>query len=111
GEFHEVPEPLFYRRVHPASSRAGDRSAAEVAAWFDPAREHGDRVPPLLRVWGSTIRGLATAGDVPAAERAVCVGVYAEAWLEKRARARLGRVRRDRRRTRPTHERSPHPGG
>lgn len=38
GEFHEIPERLFFRRIHPQSSRQGQpKSLAVVAAWFDPS--------------------------------------------------------------------------
>ena len=34
GEFHEVPERLFLRRIHPDSSRQGTLSLDAVATWF-----------------------------------------------------------------------------
>jgi glycosyltransferase involved in cell wall biosynthesis len=102
GAFHEVPDRLFSRRIHPDSSRRGTLSLDAVATWFDPGRRRAPVVPPLVRVWASTIRSIAVADDVPVARRMVCAGVYAESWVEKRTRARVGRMRRDRRRTRPS---------
>jgi glycosyltransferase involved in cell wall biosynthesis len=39
GEFHEIPERLFFRRVHPKMSTRAHRTAGEVLAWFDPSRK------------------------------------------------------------------------
>jgi glycosyltransferase involved in cell wall biosynthesis len=36
GEFVELPERLFYRRIHPQMSRRVNPTAAEVASWFQP---------------------------------------------------------------------------
>lgn len=48
GNFCEIPEPLMYRRDHPGASLRANRTAREVAAWFNPA--HGGRVVlPALR--------------------------------------------------------------
>ena len=37
GVFHEIDDSLFYRRDHPARPARASRSAAELAAWFDPS--------------------------------------------------------------------------
>lgn len=101
GQFHELPEPLFFRRVHAGSSRADGRSTAEVADWFEPGTGSSRGVPPLARVWGSTIAALAAASDVPVGPRAGAVAAFAESWAEKRARAGIGRARRRMHRTHP----------
>lgn len=36
GPFHEIPEPLFLHRIHPASSVQVNPNAEVRAAWFDP---------------------------------------------------------------------------
>lgn len=37
GTFHEVPEHLFFRRVHPDISTRANRTPEAIAEWFDPA--------------------------------------------------------------------------
>jgi glycosyltransferase involved in cell wall biosynthesis len=37
GEFVELPEKLFLRRIHPQMSRAANPDAAAAAAWFRPS--------------------------------------------------------------------------
>ena len=38
GRFREVPEPLFYRRVHPGMSWRASRTAEGFARWFEPSK-------------------------------------------------------------------------
>jgi len=38
GEFREVPEPLFLRRLHEGTSVQANPTLAERTAWFDPER-------------------------------------------------------------------------
>lgn len=39
GPFHEVPEPLFLRRLHEGRSTVAHASPKERAAWFDPTTQ------------------------------------------------------------------------
>jgi glycosyltransferase involved in cell wall biosynthesis len=48
GEFAEVDEPLFVRRLHPLTSMSANRTPHAQATWFDPA--HGNRL--VLPMWG-----------------------------------------------------------
>mgnify|MGYP001770939747 CR=1 FL=1 len=41
GEFYEIPERLFFRRVHPQMSTRAHATAREVLAWFDPSQGRG----------------------------------------------------------------------
>ncbi len=46
GRFHEVPEVLFYRRMHPEASTEAFRGLVGRARWFDPrARSIGTWFP------------------------------------------------------------------
>ena len=48
GDFEEVDEPLFVRRMHDETSMIRDRRPHAQARWFDP--KHGRRV--VMPVWG-----------------------------------------------------------
>jgi len=48
GEFFEIEEPLFVRRLHPLTSMRKNRRPHEQAEWFDPAV----RQRIVLPMWG-----------------------------------------------------------
>jgi hypothetical protein len=50
GQFHEVPERLFLRRLATRSPGVGGLSKQEIAQWFDPDALK-PRISPKLRVW------------------------------------------------------------
>jgi len=51
GMIHEVPERLFFRRIHPFRSTRANSTPEAVAEWFDPSNR-GRVVAPLWRlVW------------------------------------------------------------
>jgi glycosyltransferase involved in cell wall biosynthesis len=52
GEFHEVPDCLFYRRVHPRKSTLANHSDEELAAWYDPASVGKILIPRWRRFFG-----------------------------------------------------------
>jgi len=47
GKFYELPEHLFYRRIHPQISTHANVTDNEIAAWFDPRKR--DKI--LLPRW------------------------------------------------------------
>lgn len=47
GRFQEIPEVVFYRRLHAAASNPSNPNLNALAAWFNPA--HSKRV--VLREW------------------------------------------------------------
>jgi glycosyltransferase involved in cell wall biosynthesis len=49
GMIHEIPEHLFYRRIHQLISTRANRTPEAVAEWFDPANR-GRIVAPLWRL-------------------------------------------------------------
>jgi hypothetical protein len=99
GQFCEVPEPLFQRRIHAGSSRQGrgsDRKALPgVAAWFDPLQRRRSVRAPRVRLTVRTVRALLSshAGLGPAARLACAASFVATFWV-RRARVVAGRVRR-----------------
>ena len=47
GRFREVPEPLFFYRIHPAQSTRAYPSRTDRMAWFDPSAGAGFSLPFL----------------------------------------------------------------
>jgi glycosyltransferase involved in cell wall biosynthesis len=52
GTFHEVPDCLFYRRIHPRKSTLANTNDEDVASWFDPGSEGKILVPRWRRFFG-----------------------------------------------------------
>lgn len=47
GAFHELPEPLFFRRLHPGASGQANPTENELAVFYDPTQKG----LPTLRYW------------------------------------------------------------
>ena len=92
GRFHELHERLFCRRIHPRSSRQGELTLEEVAAWFDTRDPHVSRVSPGTRVTGELVGSLLRS-PLPARARFGPAVGYVVAWGIRRARVRVGRAR------------------
>ncbi|SDT58779.1 glycosyltransferase [Jiangella sp. DSM 45060] len=92
GQFHEVPERLFFRRIHQASSRQGStKNLATVAAWFDPKRVANTkprRIQLVRRVTG-TLAGL----PAPLPQRLSCIAAFAAVWALRKAHMKASRVK------------------
>jgi glycosyltransferase involved in cell wall biosynthesis len=93
GEFWEIPEPLFFRRIHEQSSRQGRASLKEVAAWFDPRSRGPGLLKPETRVFFHLL-GAVWRSELPPARRASALRVAMLSWWARRARVRGGRVKR-----------------
>lgn len=70
GEFHEIPEAALFRRDHPETSLRANRSAREVATWFDPTRRR-KLVVPALRLSFEYLRCLGKS-DLGVVEKLSC---------------------------------------
>jgi len=70
GEFCELPEYLFYRRIHPRISTTANQTDSEIAAWFDPKKR--DKI--VLPRWRRFFEYLGTIKRAPLSwpERASC---------------------------------------
>lgn len=77
GQIWEVPERLYYRRVHGASSMTS-KSPEELAAWIDP-RNAGRPVYPIIRQLREILRSIWTAG-IPYDEKMACTAVFYNNW-------------------------------
>lgn len=91
GSFWEVPDRLFFRRVHASSSRQGDVTIQEVATWFDPASSPG-RLHPRNRVLIEILRSIQLA-DLSHRDRLRCHAAFVASWTERRSRVTGGRWR------------------
>ncbi|MFC7550380.1 glycosyltransferase family 2 protein [Plantactinospora sp. GCM10030261] len=104
GEFHEVPEALFYRRIHEQSSRQGTDSErgslAGVAAWFDPRRTGPVRAPRLQLTARTATALLGNGSHLPAVTRVACATSFATSFGIRRVRVLAGQARRNLRRSR-----------
>jgi GT2 family glycosyltransferase len=95
GRWAEVPEELFYRRVHAGKSTEANRSIRERAAWVDPRLRSGRFFWPNLRLFVEHLKAVGRASlglqDRLLCLRAVIVwqaGLEAERLRKKFARAR-----------------------
>lgn len=75
GRFHELPEPLLKRRVHPQISTEVHVAERDLAVWFD-ARNRTRRTFPRWKRYSQYI-AMAARAPLPAGERARVLGVVA----------------------------------
>lgn len=66
GRFHQLPQRLFLRRIHPGISLQANRTHAEVASWFDP----NQRTRIYLPAWRLCFEYVRAANRVPLGPRA-----------------------------------------
>ena len=101
GEFREMPEPLFLRRIHEGISVRANANAESITHWFDPQRAPVRR--RRLTIFREQLRGIHSA-QLSAWERALVYLFYLEAsaegplrdWVGVRTRLRgaWGQIRR-----------------
>jgi hypothetical protein len=92
GRIHEVPEELFQRRVHQASSVQGADGTA-ATAWFAPGGGGGAVGSSRRRMLTETTRALA-GGGAPLADRVTTPVAFLAGWGSRRARVLAGHWRR-----------------
>lgn len=92
GQFHEVPERLFYRRIHAESSRQGKSDLAEAARWFDTRRPAAAK-PAKIRLTRDVASTILT-GDLPAIDRVRCAAAFVAVWPARKAHIRASRWKR-----------------
>jgi glycosyltransferase involved in cell wall biosynthesis len=93
GEFWEIPEPLFFRRIHAGCSRQGDLTDEEAALWFDPESEGLGMLSPGNRVF-LEILGSIARGPLDVGEKLQCLAVCIWGWPSRRLRVRGGALKR-----------------
>lgn len=93
GEVREVPQTLFFRRVHPRISTYASRSPTELLQWFDPSqRRHRRWVSPMM--WLG-VEYLQSARRIPLGpiERLRCCLTSIRVWYARELRNLGGRYK------------------
>jgi glycosyltransferase involved in cell wall biosynthesis len=103
GEFVQLPERLFYRRMHATVTFGADRDTDEVLEWLEPgaaaaAKKKKKRRPASsqhhhTRMTWETTKALLNADEVPLGRRVEGTAAFLTAWGARRGRARLGRLK------------------
>jgi glycosyltransferase involved in cell wall biosynthesis len=96
GQWHEVPERLFDRRIHDTSSRQGKVTMRDVAQWFDPDKSRP--IAPRTRVVYESLRAIERA-DLPAPVRRKAAAVFLSTLTARRASVRGGAAKQAARET------------
>jgi glycosyltransferase involved in cell wall biosynthesis len=85
GQFWEIPEPLFLRREHSATSRAAQTSPADLANWFRPGS--GDvHTTEFVRLFAEYLGAVREADLGRVAKLAVYTGTV-PVWLRRFGRS------------------------
>src|SRR5690606_8142189 len=92
GHLVEVPEYLFFRRIHKESSREANVTNRDVAAWFDP-RAGRPLVPPRLRLLYEYSRS-ALRMPIPLSEKLLSLITIPRVYYWRRTRVIGGRCKR-----------------
>ena len=87
GQWHEVPERLFHRRIHETSSRQGTVTILDVARWFDP--DNRRPIAPRTRIVTECVRSI-NRSALPPEVRRRAVAAFLATWSARRARVRAG---------------------
>lgn len=99
GRFVEIPERLFGRRFHAATSVNANPHPGDRAAWFDPA-SRGSVVLPVVQLTRALARCAWTA-DIDPLEKVRCLASIGRHWLPYRWRDIGGEIRLAGRAVRP----------
>ena len=94
GEFHQLPDPLFLRRIHPRSSLLANTSDEQVLHWFDPHKRHRRRLSVQQRLMLEYTRSARRLVDsLPS--RLMCFAVIPTTMSIRRVRVVGGRWKRE----------------
>jgi hypothetical protein len=94
GEFLELPEVLFHRRIHAEGSRAANRSTRDLRAWFDPDQRNARQILSVDR--RLTLEYVRSACRMPIAfrDRLRCLRVITRVRVGSRSRRAIHRYAR-----------------
>lgn len=90
GRFHEIPERLFFRRVHDGSYQKVNTDSRSIHRWLDPFHDGGLRFPSA-RLHFEFVRSVWRM-ELPVRERMACLWAVHQ-WPRARLRDCLGRFR------------------
>ncbi len=86
GKFREIPEYLFFKRIHAAAHWSTHRTRRERQTWYDP-RLANQRAYPVWRLFQEHVRSLNRAG-LSWNERGLCLASMGH-WVVKNRRPLL----------------------
>lgn len=92
GSFARIEQDLFFRRVHRGSSRQGDVSMDQVAAWFDTSVTSAPRWPRVMLAQ-RTVRAL-LGSDTTRSSAVVSATAFGVVYAARRARITASGLRR-----------------
>lgn len=90
GRFVEVPEELFFRRMHAGGTHQGDKTLAEVAEYLEPERK--TRNTQRFALSRETSAVLRDGADVAAPSRYLSLAAYTASYGLRRVRSRIRRA-------------------
>jgi glycosyltransferase involved in cell wall biosynthesis len=94
GEFWEVPETLFHRRVHPGISTKANRDVKTLLQWWDPSRKsYGSFVSPMMRLGWEYLRSIRQM-PLEQPEKLFCYATALSVWYIRQFRNFGGRYKR-----------------
>jgi hypothetical protein len=88
GKIFEVPEYMYFRRLHPGASLVANTDPLSVAHWFDPRLKKGIR-HYKLRMYTGYVKAVWRRREVGLAERALCV-LELQRWPLQKLRDWMG---------------------
>jgi glycosyltransferase involved in cell wall biosynthesis len=91
GQFYFIPENLFFRRMHHASSRRANRTYEEVAIWFDPNNK-GRIILPMCTVFEELLKAV-KCSELNRKDRTFCYTAVIEQWLNRYWRVMGGELK------------------
>lgn len=80
GQFWQLDEPLFLRRMHPEGSTFANKSFLERARWCDPSNSELRIVYPRWRLLREHLQGIRHA-TLPSLERRRCYATLIRVWM------------------------------
>ena len=89
GKFHEIPQYLFFRRIHPQISTEANKNSRDLAAWFDPA----NRRKILLPLWKHVVeyQKVILGAPISPKEKMQCLAIMLRNQLPPRRWPALGK--------------------
>lgn len=85
GEFWEISDRLFLRRVHPGMSRGANPSAAAAAEWFKPGSSNGRRLSESWLLFPEHLRSIRSL-PLSHREKLLCYAAFVPSWLRRYGR-------------------------
>jgi glycosyltransferase involved in cell wall biosynthesis len=92
GEFREVPDYLFRRRLHPGQHRGANKTKDEIADWFERGRRASKWLSVRSNLFVEYLRSIRRA-ELSPAQRLGCWSTFVYHWTKRDLRTRAGALR------------------